>query len=117
MNQPANDIKFITCSDIYREIASDGIYMQVKIDSLANCFKEIQPVMLGVVEAVKDHVSQHHAETIYKNLEPHIAETVKIEVTKFLEKRILEIMSKIDLDTLAKLAAISASKQLGASVV
>lgn len=111
---PSNDRKFVECGEPHYTITNPyEIHMNVKIDTFANALNQIQPIMLGIVEAVKTHVHEKHAEKIFQDLQPHIAEVIKQKVTELVEKRIIEMVSKIDLETLGKLATIGAAKELG----
>jgi hypothetical protein len=111
---PANNHKFITCSEASRSFDKPyEVVFSVKIDTFSNSLNELQPVMIGIVNAIEQYVKENQAENLYNKIMPAIEAEVQRCVKNAVEKRCLEILSKLDLDAMAKMASIGAAKKLG----
>lgn len=114
----ANNRKFVECSEAYLLAQQPNeVAFTVRIDTFSNSLKELQPVMIGIVNAVESYVKEHQAENLYNKIMPSIEDAVHKAVKDVVEKRCLEILSKLDLEAMAKLATIGAAKKLGSDVI
>lgn len=116
--KPANDRKFVTVYEPHYKIDEPGaITMAVRIDTLSDNMNQLQPIMIGIVEGVKEYIAKEKAKEIFAGIEAAVKEQVEIAIKEYVKKECYVIASKLDVDTLAKLAAIGAAKDMGKEIV
>lgn len=108
---------FIKVSEAYWAFDHPGeICMSVKIDTFSSMLKSYEPIMLGIAEAVKEYVKENHADAIYKAVETEVQKYVQKAVEEHVNRKAMEIISKLDITAMVNLAAIGAAKNLGNSL-
>lgn len=108
---------FITVGEPSYAVGGPGeLYMTIKIDTFSSQVREMQPVIVGIAEAVSKYVEKEKAAEIFRNIEMKVAEQVYLLVEKEVARRSQEILSKLDMQAMANLAAIGFAKALGERV-
>jgi hypothetical protein len=108
-----NDV--VVVSDAYNSIDKPGIYMNVYFDT----FKahSIDYVVHGITEGLRDYIKENKAEEILTQMLPHIQKQIEKVVNEQIERRVVEVISKMDIQGLANLATVGAAKNLGKKIV
>lgn len=112
--EPANDRSFVTIEEPYEKVNEPGaFYMVVRIDTFSDLMRQHEPVICGIADAVSKYVEKEKAAEIFAGIQNAVKEQVEIQVKQYVEKQCYAILSKLDIETMAKLATIGAAKEIG----
>lgn len=112
----SSDHKFVTV-ETYERIDQPGVIsLGVNIDTFTRQINQLEPVVLGIADAIREYVGREKAAEIYATIQPLIIGEVEKAVKEHVQKKCFEVIGKMDIETIAKLAAIGAAKELGAKV-
>jgi hypothetical protein len=94
-----------------------GFNVSISLNSLQSDTKNCQSIQIGIAEAVKAYVQDKEAARLFSSIEGLVKEEIEKTVKEYVKKEALSILKTLDLDSLAKLATISAAKELGKEMV
>jgi uncharacterized protein with PIN domain len=109
----------IEVSEFYQRADEPGVIcLMIKMNTLSTDFSKVGHSILiaNIASAVREYVAKHKAHEIYGAIEQTAEEEIEKMVREHVRQVALELVGKLDLDAMAKLAAIEAAKTFGREV-
>jgi hypothetical protein len=98
-----------------------AVGFEVEISQLSDALNKSNLLYNAINDGVAKYVEQHLAKDLLEKAAPHIETLVRKAVEKavedYLNKNLGNVMEKVDLTAIAKVASISAAKALGKEIV
>lgn len=106
----------INVSTLHQELGEPYSFMfKVQLSDLHTVTKE-HAIPVAIAEGVMSYIKEQQAAAIYEAVKAAAQEQINQAVAEYLKKESVAIMKSLDLEGIAKIAALHAAKELGKEV-